>query len=459
MIDPRLLESIEQGDCVAFVGAGFSAPAKLPQWRQLLRLLSKGLPKESDSPSRQLVAELLRKRRAGTNRELEMAAQLLFDELGDEPYRRGLAGALQTASLPPVMRERLRLLYGIPFRAIVTTNFDPLIPGAPPSPETYRRLLREPSRTPWDDEITRAVLQEDRAEWQQSYSTRPVVQLHGSLESAESLVFTRAQYRHRLYGSPAYLTVLRALLATSTVLFLGYSLTDAYLNELRAELVETFFGEDTGGDPLAWAVLADVSEVARRYYEKHEGLGVLAYATSDGGFDHSGFDTILRAIYSQTYPVHRLGRAMAGRRMLWLDPNPHNNDLGRRLLAAAVGELHGGPREVAEHLVEVETIAAAIEELQGHPFDLVISHWGHGLGAGGHSNAEELLRWISKHRAQGTALPPVVVFASPSPYEAANRQRALSLGAMDLVADWRELMTVLERTLSALPDALGASLA
>jgi len=313
-------------------------------------------------------------------------------------------------------------------------------------------LLREPPPSPWDEAITRAVLLEASVEGQQPYSTRPVVQLHGNVESAESLVFTRAQYRHRLYGSPAYLTVLRALLATSTVLFLGYSLTDAYLNELRAELVETFFRESTEGDPLAWAVLADVSKVAQRYYEKHEGLGVLPYATSEEGRDHSGFDRILRSIYGLTYPVHRLGRAMAGRRLLWLDPNPHNNDLGRRLLAAAVSELHGGPREVAEHLVEVETVAAAIRELAARPFDLVISHWGHGLGAGGGSNAEALLRWISEVRSRGTSLPPVVVFASPSPFEAANRHRALSLGARDLVADWRELMTVLERTLSSLPN-------
>ena len=36
-IDPRLLDEIRRGNCVAFVGAGFSAAAGLPSWPVLLR--------------------------------------------------------------------------------------------------------------------------------------------------------------------------------------------------------------------------------------------------------------------------------------------------------------------------------------------------------------------------------------------------------------------------------------
>lgn len=36
-IDPRLLDEIRRGNCVAFVGAGFSAVAGLPSWPALLR--------------------------------------------------------------------------------------------------------------------------------------------------------------------------------------------------------------------------------------------------------------------------------------------------------------------------------------------------------------------------------------------------------------------------------------
>ncbi len=35
-----LIDDIQQGRCVAFVGAGFSAEAKLPQWTSLIRQLA-----------------------------------------------------------------------------------------------------------------------------------------------------------------------------------------------------------------------------------------------------------------------------------------------------------------------------------------------------------------------------------------------------------------------------------
>jgi NAD-dependent SIR2 family protein deacetylase len=41
-----LLKSIEEGNCVAFVGAGFSIAAGLPDWATLLWTLVRGLHAE-----------------------------------------------------------------------------------------------------------------------------------------------------------------------------------------------------------------------------------------------------------------------------------------------------------------------------------------------------------------------------------------------------------------------------
>ena len=46
-IDPRLLADIRDGNCVAFVGAGFSAAAGLPSWPSLLRILAGALPDDA----------------------------------------------------------------------------------------------------------------------------------------------------------------------------------------------------------------------------------------------------------------------------------------------------------------------------------------------------------------------------------------------------------------------------
>jgi len=453
-IDPRLLEDIRAGSCVAFVGAGFSAAAGLPSWPSLLRTLAAAIPAGAANDAQRTLDRLLDAQTGVSNRELEMAAQLLFDALGAERCRALLRDALKKEPLPDVMQLRLKHLFGIPFRAIVTTNFDPLIAGVPPDPAAYRRLLRAPRYSPWREAIARAALGLRSAAPTADAPDRPVIQLHGTLNDEETIVFTRAQYRRRLYANPAYLTVLRALLATSSVLFLGYSLKDAYLNELRAELVEALQGgEGRGGAgdvarPLAWAVLEDISDVARAYYEKHEGLGVLAYRTADEGRDHSGFDRLLAQIYAETNPIHRLGQLLKGRRLMWFDPSPANNELGRRLLTEAVRDVEGtgvGPGN--DVLLDVADLAEAIRRLdEAPPFDLVISHWGHGLGPDGSPNGEALLRAAAARRAQGKGTAPIVIFGGPD-FAAENRHRALGLGAFAFTAEWQALMGAIERVL------------
>jgi CheY-like chemotaxis protein len=454
-IDPRLLAAIEAGSCVAFVGAGFSAAAGLPQWTDLIRLVADDLPDSTRDPDRALVEALLNQHPSPSSRELEMAAQLLLDALGEDAFRARLRAALHKDPLPETMRLRLKHLQGIPFRAIVTTNFDPLLPGMPPSSDAYRRLLRSRRPAPWREAIARVALDPSPPGWTPPDAESITLQLHGRLDVADSLVLTRSQYRRRLYADPAYLTVLRSLLATSTVLFLGYSLTDAYLNELRAELVEAFTGRGHSDEPLAWAVIEGVSEVARRYYERHEGLGVVTYHKGDSGHDHSGFDAILKAIYDQTNPVHRLGTLLSGRRVLWFDPNPANNNTGRDLLRAAASECRECAERFQERFVEVTTLEEAWARLSGAaPFDLVISHWGHGL-CDGRANGEELLRRVARLRGAGTPVAPLVIFAGGGAHAAINRRHALGLGAAELVSRWEDLFAVLERVLAPTCAGMG----
>jgi CheY-like chemotaxis protein len=458
-IDPRLLEDIRGGNCVAFVGAGFSAAAGLPAWPQLVREMAAAAPADLGEQRVTLQQLLGSGRSYRSHRELEMAAQLLYDALGEARFREQLRARLQARELPEAMALRLKHLLGIPFRAIVTTNFDPLLPGVPPDAIAYRRLLRTDRFGPWREPILRAALDLDGSRQMADAPDRPVVQLHGTLLHDATLVFTRSQYRRRLYANPAYLTALKALLATSTVLFLGYSMRDAYLNELRAELVEAFHAEDAAlqaddprlpdlGRPLAWAVLEDVSDVACSYYERHEGLGVVPYRTGGHGRDHGEFDAILAEIYGRTNPVHHLGQLLQRRRLLWLDHSPERDALGRRLLTAAVREATGTTRAVDQHLVEAMNVEHAIAMLgEGHAFDLVLCDWRGGPGLPEGSTGAALLRAVAARRAQGEPTAPVLVFATDGAGSQARRC-ALELGALGFTADWAELMTMVEHALA-----------
>lgn len=428
----ELISSIERGDCVAFVGAGFSAAANFPQWRALLLALATEIPVVADSvkpTSRQLVESMLNDGQANSSREFEIAAQLIEDALGSECFREEVRKRFDmNTALDGAMVDRLRCLRGIPFKAIVTTNFDPLIAGAAPNANSYRMLLRDRRTDAWQESL--AIAANEMAG--DGQFACPVVQLHGRLD--ETLVLTRTQYRKRLYSDPAYLTVLRSLFATSTVLFIGYSLNDAYLNELRAELVEAFSeGDSSAQQPLAWAIMNDVSEAVRQYYEKHEGMRIIGYESY--GSDHSGFDDILGQIHRETNPVARLGKRLFEKRILWVDEHMDNNDWGIELLKnASLNRFE---------LINAQTEEAALSALvSDKPIDVVISAWHHKEDFG-----KRLLTRISGLRSAGKMVPPVIVFTSDTDWRK-RRLEALGLGAAEYTWQWEQLFPAIEQILT-----------
>jgi hypothetical protein len=355
-IPPPLVEAILAGDCVAFVGAGFSAAAGLPPWDRLLEDLAAAAQLTRDERAR---FDALLQRRTGHT--LDQAAQLLEDRLQRGAMVRLLVDKLATPSPPEVMRRRLWLLQRIPFRAILTTNFDPLLPGKVAGPAAYFEVLRPSAHRWWEDTFW------DEKRWP------PAVQLHGSLAAKPptDIVLTWRDYRRRLYQDSAYMTFLRATLATTTVLYLGFSFEDAYLNELRSEVL-AMLAHGAEKPPLAYAVANDVPGPTIELFRRHEGIEVLPYAAAGG--DHSGFDGYLEVLYRETNPLPRFARFLRSRRLLWVDPRPENNEAGLAFLARAARE--GGDAEVVQVGTADEALVVLERARNGAPVDLVVTHWG-----------------------------------------------------------------------------------
>lgn len=428
----EVVDEIWAGRCVAFVGAGFSAAAGLPDWNRLLMGVAARIPgPEGERLLRALDNAHLR------SRQLEAIGQLLQDALGPDGFReavREVMGQLDEAALPPAFRARRAALRQLPFRAILTTNFDPLLSGSLTSTETYRSLLREHPTGPWHPRYWPPVsvpVGEDA-----QGAGPPVVQLHGSVDH-DRIVFARRDYQRLLFGDPAYLSFLRALFATQTILFLGFSFRDAYLNHLRAELmslIEPPEGGATSVTPvLSYAVQTELTRPEVVYYRRHEGLRVLWYPWTP---DHEGFDRLLEALADRTNPLRRLRRRLRERRVLWMDPTPGNNAVGQELLTG------GGGRPITT----VPTVPAALEALgDGRGWDLVITHWGHGrasLDGAPVARAQLLL-----HRMQqGRVRCPVIVFCDPD-HAAENRREALRWGAAELACTWGSLFRAVDRVL------------
>lgn len=411
----ELKAEVWKGDCVAFVGAGFSAAANLPGWEALLREAAEQVP--ADHRNRPTILHTLAKEEP-SSRELEAVAQLIQDATGPAGFREAVSRALIVSDpLTNQYLRRRRLLKQVPFQGILTTNFDPLLPGHLPSPTGYRTLLRDTPGGPWSSRY-----------WPGGPGPT-VMQLHGSV-GTDRLVFARRDYRHLLFGDPGYLTFLKSLFATRTVLFMGFSFRDAYIDLLRAELMSLVErpGEEAGDPPaFGYSIMTDVTEAEAEYYRVHEGLRVLWYEKTP---DFSGLDDLLLQLAESTNPMMRLRRRMRCAKVLWLDPNPENNGVALQLM----GEGSEAPMELVRSLEEAQARLTQVS------WDVVLTHWGHRPGE--LSTAQCLLDWM---HAEGVRCP-VVVFSGPA-FAKQNRVVALKWGAFELASSWTELFRAVDGVL------------
>jgi hypothetical protein len=65
----------------------------------------------------------------------------------------------------------------------------------------------------------------------------PVLKIHGCVHHPDSIVLSRNAYKRLKHETPGYKMFLTTAMATSTMLYIGFSFTDDYLNDFRAEVL------------------------------------------------------------------------------------------------------------------------------------------------------------------------------------------------------------------------------
>jgi hypothetical protein len=426
----ELLSAVRGGTCVAFVGAGFSAAAGLPSWSELLTRIAEHPDVEASTR-----AHVLGRVGVGSAHALDEAAQALEDARGAGWLLEQLRQQLHPAELPERMTRRLDWLSGIPFRAVLTTNFDGILPGRVADQATYATALRARAPSRWHPQF-----------WPGRVLGPGALKLHGDLQQRDSpIVLTRRDYRRRLYHEAGYSTFLKALLATTTFVYLGFSFEDAYLNELRSETL-ALLGHEPASGPLAYAIVNDVSPETVEHFRRHEGIEVLTHSTarSGGEPDFSGFDEYLEAIFNETNPVISFGRHLERRRILWVDPNPQ--DAGELAGFFELASQRAGREVPAIVLAGSASEAMRILDARAEPFSLIITHWGEGLAEDGRGNptstAERLLRYVRERDVQS----PVLVFAAVEPD--IRKPIALRMGALDYCIRYESLLDRVDEVFS-----------
>jgi hypothetical protein len=199
-----------------------------------------------------------------------------------------------------------RQLIELPFRGIVTTNYDPalddeLAASQPGNSDCHFVVDQEHA-----PDIAR-FLASLRL---RTNHPRQVAHLHGRFDSPKSIILTESEYRqcygHGLTTAPGeagqapnwtiHRKFLWTLLATRAAVFMGFSMDDPYLKRMLQTVVKDLWQWD---DPPHFAVMAlsadrkpakDKAQLLRSDY----GVAVVFYDNSNGR--HSGLESLVQEI-------------------------------------------------------------------------------------------------------------------------------------------------------------------
>lgn len=208
-----------------FTGAGVSARAKLPTWKQLIEQLAEGI-RASDP----------------------LTTQVMYERIRDADYT--LAVDYFNMSPKMLSGDKHKLLHDIfskfdvgpilpiaklPVRGCLTTNFDRSI---------FDAFAKEGGQTPRDYKY--GDISFKQAQWDDNFF---VARIHGSIEMPSSMVLSEAQFK-ALLADDTYADLLRMCFTQRNVLFLGFSFYDPAVRHVFEEL-DRRFGSASPGRHLA----------------------------------------------------------------------------------------------------------------------------------------------------------------------------------------------------------------
>ncbi len=186
-----LLDDIVKGNCLPFIGSGFSLNAIVPKGKQMLMWDALGKKLGESLPDYQYANALD-----------------AISAYGHEFSRNKLIEKLNDVLLVDQIRpgEAHKSFAKLPFKLICTTNFD---------------FLLEQSYV-----YCKPILDESQLSISSNDNSVSVLKMHGDLHHPNKLVATEEDYDLFIERNPVFATYLANLLITKTPLFLGYSIDD-----------------------------------------------------------------------------------------------------------------------------------------------------------------------------------------------------------------------------------------
>lgn len=255
-VPPGLRAALDERRCVAFIGSGASVDAGLPTWIQLVH---------------DLVTMTAEDAHLAPGREAQLRAQAERGELFEvldfcmthvpERVHRAIAVRFDARGLDSPTHD---LLAELPFRAIVTTNYD-----------TFPETRRSPAAVLGPEDIA-ALGADGTAALLAEADPFPVLKIHGSARRPEGIFFGTKDYEPFLRAHPGYREGLLQVLSSWTLFFYGTSFSDE-------RMLEVLEAARSLGDPSRLPHYAVVPHAtAERHRELEERFGVQVIGSAEG---------------------------------------------------------------------------------------------------------------------------------------------------------------------------------
>lgn len=298
----ELNDLVASGEAVLIVGAGSSKRAEYPDWPDLLEQLEQlanscgdGFKQDED------------KRK---NYPLEYAEDIkshICKKTGNLNQYYALLQELFGPKKPP-FKDFHRKLVLLPFRGILTTNYDTVLEAAlgniEPVSAYDNSLVIDQSSVGRVHEFLMAMNNDKRM-------TRRIAHLHGRFDISDRLILSIEDYRKAYRLNPTdrkssehhefelRFKLLWAVLATRRVVFVGFSMNDPYLNKILQAVNDDLWRWDKS---IHYTIMnitrrsADASKERAKWLKRKHGVGTVFYEDfDDENFDdpHQGLEHVV----------------------------------------------------------------------------------------------------------------------------------------------------------------------
>ena len=293
----ELIELVASGEAVLMVGAGSSARVGYVTWD--------GLLEELENLANEYGEGLERRRRNDPLAYAEDIKSHISKEMNGLGRYYALLQSLFSPKDPP-FKAFHRKLVSLPFRGVLTTNYDTVLEAALGELEPQfgydNSLVIGENSAGRVNEFLMAMNKDKRM-------TRRIAHLHGKFDIPESIILSVEDY-HKVYGLrlsanqvqrnsewTLHRKLLWAVLATRRVVFVGFSMEDPYFNKMLETVSTDLWRWDKSIHFAIMSISPEGSKSSKSNTDRlrrEYGVGTVFYEDTDNL--HQGLEQIIDEI-------------------------------------------------------------------------------------------------------------------------------------------------------------------